>query len=46
MAKRKPHGWGRFDALARKVAAVPKETVDKKIASEKKTRKCRKRKKK
>lgn len=44
MAKRRPHGWGQFDKLARKVAAVPKEAVDEKIASEKKARKRRKRK--
>lgn len=40
----KPRGWGAFDALARKVAAVPKEKVDAAIAAAKKKRKRRKKK--
>ncbi len=31
-ADRKPRGWGAFDALARKLARVPKGAVDKAIA--------------
>lgn len=43
---RKPKGFDAFDALARKVAAVPKEQVDAKIAADKAARlKQRKRKK-
>jgi hypothetical protein len=30
--ERKPKGWSAFDVLARKLAAVPKEAVDKAIA--------------
>jgi len=41
----KPKGWGKFDKLARKVAAVPKEQVNKKIADEQAKRKKRRRKK-
>jgi hypothetical protein len=37
----KPQGWGKFDKLARTVVAVPKETVDAKIASDKLARKKR-----
>jgi len=42
---KKPTGWKAFDALARKVAKVPKEKVDAKIAADKKQR-LKKRKKK
>jgi len=35
---RKPKGFTEFDALARKVASVPKEKVDAKIAADKKAR--------
>ena len=38
----KPKGWGQFDKLARAVVAVPKETVNAKIASDKAARKKRK----
>ena len=39
----KPQGWSKFDKLARAIVAVPKETVDAKIASDKLARKkCRK----
>lgn len=38
----KPRGWGKFDALMRKVVTVPKEQVDAKIASDKAARKRRK----
>ena len=34
----KPRGWGAFDSLARKVAAVPKDKVDDAIAKAKKRR--------
>lgn len=44
MADRKPNGWGNFDALARKLAQIPKEAVDRAIAATPK-RKRRKRKK-
>jgi hypothetical protein len=37
----KPQGWGKFDKLARAIVAVPKETVDAKIASDKLARKKR-----
>ena len=30
----KPEGWHKFDALARRVAQVPKEAVEKKIAAD------------
>lgn len=39
---RKPRGWTKFDVLARKLTAVPKEAVDKAIAKTPK-RKRRKR---
>lgn len=32
MADKKPKGWGKFDELARKLAKVPKEEVEAKIA--------------
>lgn len=38
----RPRGWGKFDALMRKVVTVPKEQVDAKIASDKAARKRRK----
>ena len=41
----KPEGWRKFDALAKALAAVPKEEVDAKIAADKKAR-LKKRKKK
>jgi hypothetical protein len=41
---KKPKGFGAFDALARKVASVPKTEVDKKIAVERHARKRRKKK--
>ena len=44
-AKKKPKGWRAFDALARRVAQVPKEEVDKKIKRDKAKRKKAKRKK-
>lgn len=31
LKKRKPRGWSAFEVLARKLAAVPKEAVDKAI---------------
>ena len=39
---RKPRGWAKFDTLARKLTAVPKEAVEKAIAKTPK-RKRRKR---
>lgn len=36
---RKPRGWGKFDELARKLAKVPKEAVDKAKKPKKKKRK-------
>lgn len=44
MDKPKPRGWGAFDRLARKVAAVPKEKVDAAIAATPKRKRRRKRK--
>lgn len=41
----KPKGWGKFNELARKLVAVPKEIVNAKIANEKAERKKRRRKK-
>lgn len=40
MAKeaKKPTGWGAFDALTRKLVAVPKEEVNAKIKTDKKAR--------
>lgn len=35
---KKPLNWSRFDNAARKVAKVPKEQVDAKIAADKKAR--------
>jgi len=43
MTESKPRGWSKFDELARKVAAVPKEAVDKLIAKAKKKRRKRRR---
>lgn len=40
--QRKPRGWGKFDALVRKLASVPKEAVDKTIAKKKSKRRKRK----
>lgn len=41
----KPEGWRKFDALARRIARVPKAAVDAKIAKDKAARiKARKRK--
>lgn len=34
----KPRGWGKFDALAKKIVAVPKDKVDKAIARQRKKR--------
>jgi len=34
MADKKPPGWDAFDALARKVASVPKDKVDAKMAKD------------
>lgn len=41
----KPKGWGNFDKLAHKVAAVPKEQVENKIKTEQAARRKRRRKK-
>lgn len=35
MEGKKPEGWRAFDALAKKLVAVPKEAVDKKVAKDK-----------
>lgn len=43
--KPKPRGWGKFDALARKLAAVPKDEVDQAIAATPKRKRRKKRKK-
>lgn len=44
-AKKKPAGWRAFDRLARKLAQVPKEEVDAKVAADKAARiKARKKK--
>lgn len=45
MAKEKPRGFGPFDALARKLAKVSKDDVEKKIAADKAARKKARRKK-
>jgi hypothetical protein len=37
----KPKGWGKFNALARKLVAVPKEIVNAKINKDKAARKKR-----
>lgn len=37
-ADKKPRGWDAFDALARRVAKVPKEAVDAKITADKAAR--------
>lgn len=37
----KPRGWTKFDELARKLAAVPKTTVDKLIAKRKRRKRRR-----
>ena len=37
----KPKGWGKFNELARKLVAVPKEIVNAKIAKEQAERKKR-----
>lgn len=42
----KPKGWGKFNALARALAVVPKEIVNAKIAKEKADRKKRRKSKK
>jgi hypothetical protein len=41
MARKKPRGWGRFDALMKKIIAVPKEQVDEQIAREQAERRAR-----
>lgn len=46
MESKKPEGWRKFDALAKRLAGVPKEEVDAKIAADKKKRIKAKRKKK
>lgn len=43
---KKPNGWTAFNALARKLAQVPKEEVDAKIAKDKKARIAKRKKKK
>jgi len=43
MADKKPRGWGEFDKLVRKLAKVPKEQVEAKIAEAQAKRKKRKR---
>jgi hypothetical protein len=45
MAERKPRGWGRFDALMRKLVGVPKEQVNERIADEQAKRRSRRKKK-
>lgn len=45
MADKKPRGWGKFDELSRKLAKVPKEEVEAKIAEAHAKRKKRKRRK-
>jgi hypothetical protein len=45
MAAKKPPGWNAFNQLARKVAQVPKEAADAKMAADKKARKKAKKKK-
>lgn len=42
----KPEGWRKFDSLAKRLAGVPKEQVDAKVAADKKKRLKTKRKKK
>ena len=42
----KPEGWRKFDALARRIAQVPKEAVDKKIDADRAKRIAARRKKK
>lgn len=42
--ERKPRGWGAFNALARKLVAVPKDAVDKAIVQKKAKRKKRRKK--
>jgi len=44
MEERKPKGFGRFEDVLRKVASVPKEVVEQKIADKKAARKKRKQK--
>lgn len=34
----KPEGWRKFDALARRIARVPKDAVDAKMAKDKAAR--------
>ncbi len=41
--ERKPRGWGKFDALAKQLVAVPKQAVDSAIAKKKAKRRKRKR---
>lgn len=43
-ATKKPKGWGKFDALARKLARVPKDDVDAAIEADRKKRKRRRKK--
>lgn len=38
-AKKKPEGFGKFDALTRKLLRVPKAVVDRQIEDEKKDKK-------
>lgn len=42
--QRKPKGFGKFSELLRRVAAVPKEVVDAKIAANKAAKKLRRKK--
>lgn len=44
MEERKPKGFGRFTELLRKIASVPKEQVDAKIAAQKAAKKNRRKK--
>jgi len=45
MSRKKPRGWGKFDALMQKLVGVPKDTVDEQIASEQAQRRARRKKK-
>lgn len=42
LKKRKPRGWSAFDVLARKLATVPKEAVDKAIEKTPKRKRSKK----
>lgn len=44
MDSKKPEGWRAFDSLATRLAAVPKEEVDRKIKADKAKRIAKRRK--